>query len=94
MDKKSKKARPIDPENQYLFDNEFAVGSMTECTGLIPNAPTDDDDTQSYSEIYDVPLPQIHDEHWKSPFGAVFGFTFIKYKFWLFRLNVISSNDG
>ena len=42
MDKKSKKARPIDPENQYLFDNEFAVGSMTECTGLIPNAPTDD----------------------------------------------------
>ena len=74
MDKKSKKARPIGPENQYLFDNEFAVGSMTECTGLIPNAPTDDDDTQSYSEIYDVPLPQIHDEHWKSPFGAVFGF--------------------
>ena len=74
MDKKNKKTRPIDPENQYLFDNEFAVSSMTECTGLIPNAPTDDDDTQSYSEIYDVPLPQIHDEHWKSPFWAVFGF--------------------
>ena len=60
MNKRRKQTRPIDPEGHDLFDNEFAVQSMTECTGLIPNAPTDDDDTQAYSEIYDVPLPKIH----------------------------------
>ena len=30
--------------------------SSTECTGLIPSAPTDEAQIDSYAEIYDIPL--------------------------------------
>ena len=42
-----------------LFDIEEDVQSATECTGLIPNMPKDEFETLGYSDIYDIPLPEI-----------------------------------
>lgn len=39
-----------------LFDDLFSVASATECTGLIPAAPADEPEVDSYSEIYDTRL--------------------------------------
>ena len=42
-----------------LFDIETDVQSATECTGLIPNMPEDAFETLGYTDIYDIPLPEI-----------------------------------
>lgn len=51
---------PIDPlDERELFDNDFAVESMTECTGLIPAGQVSAAEAESYSEIYDIPISQV-----------------------------------
>ena len=42
-----------------LFDIEEDVQSATECTGLIPNMPEDAFETLGYTDIYDIPVPEI-----------------------------------
>ncbi|MCI8624417.1 MAG: hypothetical protein HFG26_12265 [Provencibacterium sp.] len=44
-----------DPEDE-LYNERFSVMSSTECTGLIPAAPVDEAEADSYQEIYDIPL--------------------------------------
>lgn len=45
--------------NRQLWDNdEIRVASATECTGLMPTPVTTDDAVESYSNIYDIPLPK------------------------------------
>lgn len=47
-----------DIDGSYAFDmqNEFnGVVSATECTGLMPIPPQDDDEAEAYNEIYVVP---------------------------------------
>lgn len=43
-------------DDEELFDEEFAVASATECTGLMPAAPATEPEVRSYSDIYDIPL--------------------------------------
>ena len=60
MDKKEhgQPPLPIDHEDdRELFDEQFGVASATECTGLMPTPPATSQEVDSYSEIYDVPLP-------------------------------------
>ncbi len=45
--------------NRKLYDNSFHAASMSECTGLIPTAPDDQSEVHSYSDIYDIPLPNF-----------------------------------
>lgn len=55
MDKK--RPAPYDEQDdRELFDDIYTVASATECTGLIPAAPINENAVDSYSEIYDVPL--------------------------------------
>ncbi|MGI5966328.1 MULTISPECIES: hypothetical protein [Anaerotruncus] len=55
--KTPKSAHPFDADDgRDLFDDLFSVASATECTGLIPAAPADEPEVDSYSEIYDIPL--------------------------------------
>ncbi len=51
------KPQPYDNEDdRELYDELFAVASSMECTGLIPAAPVSAAETDSYSDIYDIPL--------------------------------------
>lgn len=43
-------------DDDDLYDENFAVASTMECTGLIPAAPASVQDVDSYNEIYDIPL--------------------------------------
>lgn len=48
--------RPVGPDEEALFDEEFPVASSTEATGMIPAAPAAPAQVESYSDIYDLPL--------------------------------------
>ncbi len=37
-------------------DNDFSVVSSCECTGLVTEIPYNDSETESYKDIYDIPL--------------------------------------
>lgn len=51
---------PIDPRDDVtLFDNEFSVESVNDCTGLVPAGQVDEAKAESYSDIYDIPISQI-----------------------------------
>ena len=53
-----KRNRPYDSDtDRELFDDSFHAASMSECTGLIPTAPIDESEVRSYSDIFDIPLP-------------------------------------
>ena len=41
--------KPRDP-----FYDQQTTSSMTECTGLIPSAPEDEAEAESYSELYSI----------------------------------------
>lgn len=73
---KPRGTRPYDAQDDdELFDESFTVMSSTECTGLIPSAPTDEAQIDSYAEIYDIPLSkdktneklQDMKRHWEIP---------------------------
>lgn len=50
------KRRPLDQDDDELFDELFSVASSMECTGLIPAAPVSASQADSYGDIYDIPL--------------------------------------
>ena len=50
--KRSKKL--VDPEENIFNDN--IVSSATECTGLTPSSILNEDEVDSYMEIYNIPL--------------------------------------
>ena len=54
--KKDPYNRPIDQDDDKLFDEQFSVASSTDCTGLIPAAPANEAEAESYGELYDIPL--------------------------------------
>ena len=56
MEEKNKKIRPKS-DNDKFFDSNIVVSS-TECTGLMPPPPLSADEAESYTEIYDLPLPK------------------------------------
>lgn len=59
--KKKKAAAPVEKQDQEaLFEHINAVASSTECTGLMPTPASDAAELDSYTEIYDVPLTDIH----------------------------------
>ena len=51
-----KNTRPIDQQDDELFENLYPVVSSMECTGMIPAAPVNSAEADSYSDIYDIPL--------------------------------------
>lgn len=51
------KRKPNDDD--IPFDEPFSVASATECTGLMPFAPGDTSEIDSYEDIYDIPLSPI-----------------------------------
>lgn len=59
MSKKNKQT--INEENpmdfDMLFDSNNTVSS-TECTGLIPTPPLNDEEAESYTDIYAIPQPE------------------------------------
>lgn len=52
-------------DERELFDDSFHAASMSECTGLIPSAPADQNEIHSYSQIYDIPLPNFRNDRRK-----------------------------
>jgi len=57
MEEKNKKMRPKSDDDKF-FDLDIVVSS-TECTGLIPTPPLSVAETESYTEIYDIPQPKV-----------------------------------
>ena len=49
-------------DDEDLFDTMFSVASSNECTGLIPSSPIDEQQVDSYSEIYDTTLAKDPEE--------------------------------
>ena len=58
MDKKRKAAKPAEQRADIMmpFNDNSAVASSTECTGLLPTPAIDEEELDSYTDIYDVPL--------------------------------------
>ena len=44
-------------EDEMIWDTNMVASSM-ECTGLIPAAPANQEEIDSYAEIYGVPQPK------------------------------------
>lgn len=61
MDKKEKKQKSeqksVQHDNEIFFSLD-AIASSTECTGLIPSAPVDPAESESYMEIYNIHFPE------------------------------------
>ena len=56
MKKEHKPILPYDHPDGQPYEELYGVASSTECTGLIPSAPTDPAEVASYQAIYDVPM--------------------------------------
>lgn len=61
---------PFPPEDRGEFNEQDYIksGSATDCTGLIPSAALDDDELESYREVYSF-LPPPPDEHAEDEFN-------------------------
>lgn len=57
MEEKKLKIRPKSDINK-IYDPDIVV-SATDSTGLIPTPPQSEDEAESYTEIYDIPQPQV-----------------------------------
>lgn len=53
MPNKFPQPNPLDEDDA---DSQFFVASSTDCTGLIPSAPSTENEVDSYNELYDIPL--------------------------------------
>ncbi len=60
MEEKKSKIRPKSSINK-IYDSDFVV-SATDSTGLIPTPPQSADEAESYTEMYDIPQPQVKNE--------------------------------
>ena len=49
-------------EDEMFWDSNMVASSL-ECTGLIPAAPADKSEVDSYAEIYGVPQPKQEADH-------------------------------
>jgi len=48
--------KPIDDkEIEYDYLSIDKISSNTECTGLVPSLPADEEDVESYSDLYPIP---------------------------------------
>lgn len=47
---------PRDPQTDRELFEDTAVVSSTECTGLEPTPPENQEETESFAELYDTPL--------------------------------------
>ncbi len=52
---------PAKKNNHFTQQDYLKSGSSTDCTGLIPTAPLNDNEFDSYQEVYSF-LPPLHDE--------------------------------
>lgn len=56
------KNKPIKTNSLFPYDfddetDDFKACSFTDCTGLIPSAPENEDELESYKEIYHYNVP-------------------------------------
>lgn len=64
--KKRKSAKPfaeieydeLDQDDGVVLD-DFCAVSSTECTGLMPNLPQDQEEEEAYTKIYTIPVPTL-----------------------------------
>lgn len=55
--KNKKKGRPAEGENTFIVGSKSSA-SANECTGLIQTPPDSEEEMDSYSDIYIVPVPK------------------------------------
>lgn len=53
MVKRKKETENIIMDTDYL--SEEKISSSTDCTGLIPALPANEDDVEAYSDLYPIP---------------------------------------
>lgn len=63
MAEKDKKIKP--KSNVDIIYDSNTVVSATDSTGLIPTPPQTEAEAESYTEIYDVPQPEVKKDHSK-----------------------------
>lgn len=61
MSKKKKRTIPLKDNHRDDVQNLSTVASTTECTGLIPVPPEDEQGAESYRDLYNIPKPDIED---------------------------------
>lgn len=60
----TRKMQDYDAESADEFYSDlFSVASSTECTGLVPSAAYTDDEVDSYTDIYAIPLQKDDTQH-------------------------------
>lgn len=58
MAKKKKDEYNVDFKD--AFDSQRNVASSTDCTGLIPSPPINDEESNSYTDLNSIPKPRDH----------------------------------
>ncbi len=53
----------LDPYNQSVLEDCDNVASITECTGLIPTPPVNEEEAEAYTDLYTIPKPAKGGEH-------------------------------
>ncbi len=46
-----------DFDEDIMYDIDF-ISSANDCTGLIPTLPIDEEESDSYTKLYDIPKPK------------------------------------
>ena len=60
----ARKRQDYDAESADEFYSDlFSVASATECTGLVPSAAYTEDEVDSYTDLYAIPLQKDGTEH-------------------------------
>lgn len=55
MDKKIKNGYPLYDDDKFY--DMGSVASASDCTGLIPSPPVNEEEAESYAELYNIPQP-------------------------------------
>lgn len=57
MNEKKKKGRPAEGEDTFIVGSK-STASATDCTGLMQTPADTEEEMESYSDIYIVPVPR------------------------------------
>lgn len=65
MDEKNRRGIPLYQDEHDPFAHLDFVASSSDCTGLVPTPPCNEEEAESYAQLHNIPKPQNDPEEFK-----------------------------